>query len=64
MEAGACFAQDPASLLSLTDGRYAGTANGREGKVVRPAEPRPCEAPGGTPSFKVLSSRYLLGERD
>lgn len=64
IETGPSFAHDLASLLLLAEGVYPGTANEREGVVVRPLAPRPSEALGSRLSFKVISNRYLLKERD
>ncbi len=64
VEAGESFAHDQASLLALADGRYEGTKNPREGIVIRPRDERRSEALGGRLSFKAISNRYLLAERD
>ena len=52
------------SLLQKAEGTYAGTSNQREGIVIRPVTPRRSTALGGRLSFKAISNRYLLDERD
>ncbi len=64
VEAGESFAHDQASLLALAEGTYPGTTNEREGIVIRPREERFSGALNGRLSFKAISNRYLLNERD
>jgi RNA ligase (TIGR02306 family) len=64
IEQGESFAHDQASLLALAEGKYPGTSNEREGIVIRPREDRYSPALNGRLSFKAISNRYLLDERD
>lgn len=64
IERGDAFAHDQASLLALADGHYPGTKNAREGVVVRPATETFSPTLGGRLSFKAISNKYLLNERD
>jgi len=64
IEEGERFAHDQASLLALAEGKYPGTTNEREGIVIRPREDRYSPALGGRLSFKAISNRYLLDEKD
>ncbi len=64
VEEGDAFAHDQASLLALAEGLYPGTKNQREGVVVRPRAETFSPTLGGRLSFKAISNRYLLSERD
>ncbi len=64
VEAGESFTHDQASLLALAEGHYPGTKAEREGIVIRPRSSLYSAAVGGRLSFKAISNRYLLGERD
>ena len=61
---GASFAHTQEELLTLAEGKYPGTKNEREGIVIRPLAETWSEALGGRLSFKAISNRYLLAERD
>ena len=64
VEEGESFAHDQASLLALAEGLYPGTKNQREGIVVRPRDELYSETLAGRLSFKAISNKYLLDERD
>ena len=64
VEEGESFAHDQASLLALADGVYPGTKNPREGIVIRPRGEVFSPTLNGRLSFKAISNRYLLAERD
>lgn len=64
IEAGDQFAHDQASLLALAEGLYPGTTNEREGIVIRPRITAYSPTLNGRLSFKAISNRYLLKERD
>lgn len=64
VEEGDAFAHDLASLLALAEGHYEGTRNQREGIVVRPRREMQSATLCGRLSFKAISNRYLLAERD
>lgn len=64
VEEGESFAHDQASLLALADGLYPGTKNPREGIVIRPRAESFSESLRGRLSFKAISNRFLLAERD
>ena len=64
VEEGESFAHDQASLLALADGLYPGTKNAREGIVIRPREEAFSETLRGRLSFKAISNRFLLAEKD
>lgn len=64
VEEGDGFAHDLASILQLAEGKYPGTKNEREGVVIRPRGAMRSATLGGRLSFKAISNRYLLGERD
>lgn len=64
VESGESFAHDQVSLLALAEGVYPGTKNQREGVVIRPRDERMSPTLGGRLSFKAISNKYLLGERD
>lgn len=64
IERGDDFSHDQGSLLSLAEGFYAGTKNEREGIVIRALTPTQSTVLGGRLSFKAISNRYLLAERD
>jgi RNA ligase (TIGR02306 family) len=61
---GDAFDETVESLLQKAEGLYAGTTNQREGIVVRPVTPMRSTVLGGRLSFKAISNRYLLDERD
>ncbi|MFT3713067.1 MAG: RNA ligase (ATP) [Archangium sp.] len=61
---GDAFDETVESLLQKAEGTYAGTSNQREGIVVRPVTPMRSTVLGGRLSFKAISNRYLLDERD
>lgn len=61
---GERFDETVDSLLEKAEGLYPGTTAQREGVVVRPVEPARSEVLGGRLSFKAISNRYLLDERD
>jgi RNA ligase (TIGR02306 family) len=61
---GDAFDETVDSLLQKAEGTYAGTTNQREGVVVRPVKPLRSAVLGGRLSFKAISNRYLLDERD
>lgn len=64
IEEGPSFAHDQASLLALAEGKYPGTSNEREGIVIRPRRATWSPTLRGRLSFKAISNRYLLAERD
>jgi RNA ligase (TIGR02306 family) len=64
VEEGPSFAHDLGSLLALAEGLYPGTKNQREGIVVRPKDETFSPTLAGRLSFKAISNRYLLDERD
>jgi RNA ligase (TIGR02306 family) len=64
VEEGEAFAHDQASLLALAEGVYPGTKNQREGIVIRPKAETASATLAGRLSFKAISNKYLLGERD
>jgi RNA ligase (TIGR02306 family) len=64
VEEGEAFAHDQASLLALAEGVYPGTKSQREGIVIRPREETFSPTLSGRLSFKAISNKYLLGERD
>ena len=61
---GERFEETLESLLAKAEGTYPGTQNQREGIVVRPLVDVPSQVLGSRLSFKVISNRYLLDERD
>ena len=61
---GERFDETVDSLLQKAEGTYAGTSNQREGIVIRPVTPMRSTTLGGRLSFKAISNRYLLNERD
>lgn len=61
---GERFDETVDSLLNKAEGLYAGTNNQREGIVIRPITPMRSTVLGGRLSFKAISNRYLLDERD
>lgn len=61
---GPAFDLDLPGLLALAEGKYPGTANEREGIVIRPAGETRSAALDGRLSFKAISNRFLLKERD
>ncbi|HEY1011629.1 MAG TPA: RNA ligase (ATP), partial [Herpetosiphonaceae bacterium] len=63
-DSGPAFGYDLPALLALAEGKYPGTANEREGIVIRPASETVSEALGGRLSFKAISNRFLLKEGD
>jgi RNA ligase (TIGR02306 family) len=62
--AGEAFDETVESLLLKAEGVYPGTTNEREGVVVRAREELRSAVLGGRLSFKAISNRYLLDERD
>jgi RNA ligase (TIGR02306 family) len=58
------FDESVESLLAKAEGLYRGTANQREGVVVRARGELRSEVLGGRLSFKAISNKYLLDERD
>ena len=50
--------------MALAEGKYPGTSNEREGIVIRPLHEKHSLVLGGRLSFKAISNRYLLNERD
>ncbi|MES2791413.1 MAG: RNA ligase (ATP) [Planctomycetota bacterium] len=64
VEEGADFAHTQESLLALAEGKYPGTSNEREGIVIRSLHEVHSPALCGRLSFKAISNRYLLNERD
>lgn len=64
VEEGPAFSHSQDSLLALAEGKYPGTNNEREGIVIRPLHERVSSMLGGRLSFKAISNRYLLNERD
>lgn len=61
---GERFDESVESLLAKAEGLYPGTKNQREGIVVRPREELRSEVLAGRLSFKAISNKYLLDERD
>lgn len=61
---GERFDETVDSLLQKAEGLYEGTSNQREGLVIRPVTPMRSTVLGGRLSFKAISNRYLLDERD
>jgi len=61
---GERFDETVDSLLQKAEGTYEGTTNQREGIVIRPIAPLRSTVLGGRLSFKAISNRYLLDERD
>lgn len=60
---GDAFDETVTSLLTMAEGHYEGTANEREGIVIRPRDgDRFSEALQGRLSFKAISNRFLLDE--
>jgi RNA ligase (TIGR02306 family) len=64
LETGEAFAYTQDELLAFAEGKYPGTSNEREGIVVRPLAEAFSPTLGGRLSFKAISNRYLLKERD
>ncbi|MBC8135503.1 MAG: RNA ligase (ATP) [Fibrella sp.] len=64
IETGESFAHTQEELLLLAEGKYPGTKNEREGIVIRPRTETFSSTLGGRLSFKAISNRYLLAERD
>lgn len=64
VEEGESFAHDQASLLALAEGLYPGTKNQREGIVIRPRVEQYSPTLGTRLSFKAISNRFLLAEKD
>jgi RNA ligase (TIGR02306 family) len=64
VEEGDVFAHDLPALLKLAEGLYPGTKNEREGIVIRPRTERVSPTLQGRLSFKAISNRYLLAEKD
>ena len=61
---GERFDETVDSLLAKAEGTHAGTTHQREGIVIRPVTPMRSVVLGGRLSFKAISNRYLLDERD
>ncbi len=61
---GPAFDETVASLLEKAEGTYEGTNTQREGVVVRPVNELRSTVLAGPLSFKAISNRYLLNERD
>jgi RNA ligase (TIGR02306 family) len=62
---GDAFNETVESLLAKAEGYYEGTRNDREGIVIRPRdEELTSSVLGGRLSFKAISNRYLLKEKD
>ncbi|MGV3621082.1 MAG: RNA ligase family protein, partial [Archangium sp.] len=61
---GDAFDETIESLLAKAEGLYEGTKNQREGVVLRPLTSIHSPTLGGRLSFKAISNRYLLDERD
>ena len=61
---GESFLYGQEELLKLAEGYYAGTKNEREGIVIRPKRAMHSPTLGGRLSFKAISNRYLLAEKD
>ncbi len=64
VEEGDSFVHDQTSLLALAEGLYPGTKNQREGVVIRSRDEVFSTTLNGRLSFKAISNKYLLGERD
>ena len=64
LETGESFGYNQNSLLARAEGKYPGTQNEREGVVVRPLHERRSEVLAGRLSFKAISNRFLLKEKD
>lgn len=64
IEEGESFTHDQGSLLALAEGLYPGTSNEREGIVIRPRIAAYSPTLNGRLSFKAISNRYLLKEKD
>ena len=64
IEEGPAFAHTQESLLARAEGKYPGTTNEREGIVIRPLHDVNSAVLAGRLSFKAISNRYLLNERD
>ena len=64
LEVGEAFAYTLPELLARAEGLYPGTKNEREGIVIRPMAETRSDVLGGRLSFKAISNRFLLGERD
>lgn len=61
---GERFDETVDSLLAKAEGTYEGTSQQREGIVIRSKGPMRSTVLGGRMSFKAISNRYLLDERD
>jgi RNA ligase (TIGR02306 family) len=61
---GDSFGYRLSDLLTLAEGKYPGTENEREGIVIRPQTEVYSPVLGGCLSFKAISNRYLLKEKD
>ena len=64
VESGDSFGYDLPALLRLAEGKYPGTKNEREGIVIRPLTEQHSEVLAGRLSFKAISNRFLLKEKD
>lgn len=61
---GDAFDETVESLLAKAEGHYEGTTNEREGIVLRPRDGGLSKILGGRLSFKAISNKFLLAERD
>lgn len=64
VEMGGAFGYTQEQLLALAEGKYPGTDNEREGIVIRPQTEMYSNILGGRLSFKAISNRFLLKEKD
>ena len=64
LERGDSFGLDLGRLLRLAEGKYPGTQGEREGIVVRPLSERHSDVLAGRLSFKAISNRFLLKEKE
>lgn len=64
LEEGDSFRYTQEDLLLLAEGKYEGTENEREGIVIRPRHETRSATLGGRLSFKAISNRFLLKEKD
>lgn len=63
-EVGESFDFTQEELLEKARGLYPGTANRREGLVIRPRRERRSEVLGGRLSFKVINNEFLLEDEE
>jgi RNA ligase (TIGR02306 family) len=64
LEEGDAFGYSQEDLLALAEGKYEGTDSEREGIVIRPRRETTSAILGGRLSFKAISNRFLLKEKD